>query len=194
MFTLETPRLLIRPLVMNDLEAVHRLLDVELREADFGSEEPKLLDERARWLQWTVMGYEQFAKLYQPPYGERAMVLKETGRLIGACGYVPCLNQFEQMPAFSPSGQAAPVRFNTPEFGLFYAISPAFQRQGYTTEAARAMVDYAFRELRVKRVIATTSYDNAGSMGVMRKLGMRIEKNPFADPPWLQVVGVLENQ
>jgi len=27
----------------------------------------------------------------------------------------------------------------------------------------------------------------------MRKVGMRIEKNPFPDPPWLQVVGILEN-
>jgi hypothetical protein len=29
-------------------------------------------------------------------------------------------------------------------------------------------------------------------MGVMRKLGMRIERNPFPDPPWLQVVGFIE--
>jgi hypothetical protein len=28
----------------------------------------------------------------------------------------------------------------------------------------------------------------------MRKLGMRIEKNPYPEPPWLQVVGILDNQ
>jgi hypothetical protein len=33
---------------------------------------------------------------------------------------------------------------------------------------------------------------NAGSMGVMRRLGMRIVKNPSAEPRWLQVVGVLD--
>ena len=27
----------------------------------------------------------------------------------------------------------------------------------------------------------------------MRKLGMRLERNPSPEPPWLQVVGVLEN-
>jgi hypothetical protein len=27
----------------------------------------------------------------------------------------------------------------------------------------------------------------------MRKLGMRIERNPYPDPFWLQIVGVLAN-
>jgi hypothetical protein len=30
-------------------------------------------------------------------------------------------------------------------------------------------------------------------MGVMRKLGMHLERNPYPEPPWLQVVGVIEN-
>ena len=30
-------------------------------------------------------------------------------------------------------------------------------------------------------------------MGVMRKIGMRIERNPYPEPSWLQIVGVLEN-
>ena len=76
---------------------------------------------------------------------------------------------------------------------MFYAISPAHQRRGYASEAARALVDYAFQRLNLKRVVATTNYDNAASIGVMRKLGMWVEKNPRPEPPWLQVVGVLEN-
>ncbi len=55
------------------------------------------------------------------------------------------------------------------------------------------MIDYAFTELKLRRIVATTTYDNVPSIGVMQKVGMRIEKNPFADPPWLQVVGILEN-
>jgi hypothetical protein len=30
-------------------------------------------------------------------------------------------------------------------------------------------------------------------MGVMRKLGMHLARNPYPEPSWLQVVGVLEN-
>jgi RimJ/RimL family protein N-acetyltransferase len=150
-------------------------------------------NQRARWLEWTVLGYEQYDRLHQPPYGERAVVLKPAGQLIGACGFVSCLDRFEQLPAFSASAVSSPVAFATTELGLYYAISPAHQRRGYATEAARAMCDYAFQELKLKRIIATTTYDNAASVGVMWKLGMRIERNPFPDPPWLQIVGIRDN-
>jgi RimJ/RimL family protein N-acetyltransferase len=190
---LETKRLVIRPFMMDDLTDIHRLFDVELNAEDFGSEKMESLHERAEWLQWSVLNYVQLAKLYQPPYGDRAIVLKETDQLIGSVGYVPCLMPFEQMPNFSYYDASGKPGRATTEFGLFYAISPSHQRHGYASEAAQAMVDYAFQELRLKRVIATTEFDNHGSMGVMRKLGMRVEKNPLAEPPWLQVVGVVEH-
>jgi RimJ/RimL family protein N-acetyltransferase len=179
---------------MDDLDRIHQILDVELQDAGLGTVGPEVRDQRARWLEWTILGHEQFASLHQPPYGERAVVLKLAGRLIGACGFVPCLDRFEQLPSFSASPATSPVAFATAEVGLYYAISPTYRRQGYATEAARAMLDYAFRELNLKRVVATTTYDNAASIGVMRKLGMRIERNPFPDPPWLQIVGIRENR
>jgi [ribosomal protein S5]-alanine N-acetyltransferase len=186
---LETSRLIIRPFVLDDLHAIHQILDIEL-EPEYSPTSP---DERAQWLQWSILNYEALAKLYQPPYGDRAVVLKSTGQLIGACGFVPCLMPFEQLPAFSQPTSCPGL--SSTEFGLYYAISPAHQRQGYASEAATALIEYAFiSELRLKRVVATTTYDNVASMGVMRKLGMTIEKNPRPDPPWLQVVGVVENK
>jgi RimJ/RimL family protein N-acetyltransferase len=191
---LETARLLIRPFTMADLDPLHQLLDVELSEADFGTEGAQSLEERREWLQWTVLNYDQLAKLYQPPYGDRAIVLRQTGQLIGAIGYVPCLGPFWQLPGFTAGSSTAAHHGFTAEFGLYYALAPAHQRQGYTSEAAAEMVRYAFEQIGLGRVIATTSYNNEGSMGVMRKLGMRIERNPFPDPPWFQVVGILEHQ
>jgi RimJ/RimL family protein N-acetyltransferase len=191
--TLETLRLVIRPFSLDDLYPMHRLLDVELREVELGTVGAQTLHERAEWLQWTILSYTQLAKLYQPPYGERAVVHKHTQQLIGACGFVPCLDAFEQLAGFSPAPRPSRPWLFTPEFGLFYAITPAFQGQGYATEAAQALVDYAFQHLRLKRIVATTTYENAASMGVMRKLGMRIERNLYQEPLWLQIVGVLEN-
>jgi RimJ/RimL family protein N-acetyltransferase len=191
---LETERILIRPFAIEDLPDVHQLLDVDLSEVDLGTDKVDGLAERAEWLHWSLLNYTQLAKLYQPPYGDRAIVLKATGRLIGACGYVPCLNAFEQLANFDPVAKPGSPSYNTTEFGLFYAISPVHQHQGYATEAAQRLIDYAFQHLRLKRIIATTTYDNTASMGVMKKLGMRIEKNPLPEPPWLQVVGVLENR
>lgn len=189
---LETERLLVRPLTLDDLPAVIQLLDVELHEANLGSAPVTSRAEREQWLRWTVLNYEQLARLYQPPYGERAVVLKASGALIGAVGYVPCLAPFGQLAALRPPGTAATRRYST-ELGLFYALRPAYQRQGYTTEAVRALIRYAFEQLLLTRIVATTTDDNAASIAVMRKLGMRVERNPFPEPPWLQIVGVLEH-
>lgn len=191
---LETDRLLIRPFTLEDLTVIHQILDVELAQAEFGTEGAKSLSERAQWLQWTILNYEELAKLYQPPYGDRAIVLKHSGQLIGMCGFVPCLDAFEQLPSFHPARQERGPALNSTEFGLFYAISPAAQGRGYATEAAQALTHYGFTTLKLKRIIATTTTDNAASMQVMRHLGMRVETNPLPEPSWLQVVGTLENQ
>src|SRR5437763_10969010 len=111
---LETERLVIRPLAMSDLPAVCRLFAPDAEDA---------AAEWERWLQWTVLSYEQLAKLRQPPYGERAIVLRSSGELIGAVGFVPCLNAFGQMPHLGTGG--APSRcLNSTEFGLFWHVHP----------------------------------------------------------------------
>ena len=194
MSPLETARLIIRPFIMDDLDALYQILDVELSEADFGTEGAQSRDERREWLTWAVLNYDQLAKMYQPPYGDRAIVLKQTGQLIGAIGYVPCMMPFGQLRALAAGLDEAIRRRSTCELGLYYALAPAHQRQGYTSEAAVAMVEYAFQSLGLRRVVATTTYDNEGSIGVMRKIGMQIERNPFPDPPWMQVVGFIEYQ
>ncbi len=190
---LETERLVIRPFIMDDLDAIHQLLDIDLMTAEFGTEGATTRHEREQWLQWTISSYEELAKLNQPPYGDRAIVLKQTQQVIGACGFVPSFGPFDQLPSFSSSEQNAGVHFKSPEFGLFYALTPTCQRQGYTTEAVRVLIHYAFTQLNLKRIVATTTYNNEASIGVMRKVGMRIETNPYPDPPWFQVVGILEN-
>jgi RimJ/RimL family protein N-acetyltransferase len=54
------------------------------------------------------------------------------------------------------------------------------------------LVAYAFGRLHLQRLIATTTFDNNASMGVMRRLGMRLERNPRSEPAWFQVMGVLD--
>jgi len=190
---LETARLIIRPFVMEDLPEVYRLLDVELHDASLHSDRMEKMTERGEWLSWTVLNYLQLGKLYQPPYGDRAIVLKSSAEMVGSCGFVPCLAPFDQLQGFSPNASSGSPTFFTTEFGLFYAVFPAHQRLGYASEAAQALLEYAFETLHIKRLVATTDYDNIGSIGVMRKLGMRIEKNSLPTPPWLQVVGIVDN-
>jgi RimJ/RimL family protein N-acetyltransferase len=179
---LETERLIVRPLALDDLEACLRVLDAGPATA------PEAAAERRAWLDWTVASYRQLALLHLPPYGERAIALKDGGEVVGACGYVPCLEPFGQLPSF---GRPADRRFSA-EVGLFWALAPEHRGRGYATEAARALVEYGFEILRLRRIVATTSHDNLASAAVMARLGMRVERNPYPDPHWFQVVGTLD--
>lgn len=55
---------------------------------------------------------------------------------------------------------------------LGYRLRSAHWRQGLATEGARELLRHGFEELGLRRVIAQTLADNAGSRGVMRTLEM----------------------
>ncbi len=190
-FILETPRLIIRAFQPDDLHTIHRLLDLTFGDGSKIADEAAV-SERREWLEWSRLSAEWLPKMFQLPYGDRAVVLKSTNAVIGAVGYVPCFDVFEQIPGLGRG--EPPGAYRVAEIGLFWAIDPDQQCRGYATEAAQALIDFAFRQLRVKRLIATTEYSNTASIGVMRKLGMSIAQNPLPEPPWLQVVGILPNQ
>src|SRR5262245_47101 len=177
---LETERLVVRPLEPGDLAACLAVLDD-------GTAAPEAVAERRAWLEWTIASYRQLAWLHQPPYGERAIALRAGGEVVGATGFVPCLEPFGRLLAF---GEVADAPFSA-EVGLFWALAPAHRGRGYATEAARALVRYGFETLGLGRIVATTGHANAASIAVMDRLGMRVERNPGADPHWFQVVGVL---
>ena len=187
--TLETERLKVRPCAMDDLEACHRLY-LDIGWADITASDLENRERMRKWLEWTVRNYEELARLRQPPYGDRVVELKNTSQFAGLVGLVPLLKPFAQLSSFG--GLAPPLAPFSPEVGLFWATTPTFQRRGIATEAAGALIDYAFETLRLGRILAGTEYDNVPSIGVMRRLGMRIERNPFPVPEWFQVHGLLE--
>ena len=188
---LETERLIVRPFRLDDLDSVHALLDRDLAWTS-GDEEEHSLDQRRAWLEWTVRNEQELGNLFQPPYGDRAVTLKD-GTLIGVTGYVQELKPFEQIRWFRGDRPERETYRNTAEVGLYWATGSRWQRQGYAAEAAGALLHYGFGPLNLARIVATTEYENEGSIGVMRRLGMRIERNPLPDPFYLQVVGVIEH-
>ncbi len=187
---LETDRLLIRPFAPEDLDDVHRILSLAFN-GGYDADDEASRARRKRWLDWAVLNYEALANLYQPPYGDRAVVLKASGALIGAVGFVPDIAPFGRVPSLN--AELGGVH-SSPEVGLFWAIDSAHQRQGYAAEAARALIQYAFTQLNLRRIIATTALENIASQGVMRRVGMRVERVAAPKPEWMQIVGVLENR
>jgi RimJ/RimL family protein N-acetyltransferase len=185
---IETERLVIRPFEANDLLPIHHVLDTAFG-GPAGPDDSQALRERESWLHWSILSQEWMPKLHQPPYGDLAVVLKSTGVLIGAVGLVPLLAPFHQIPELR-GPEAVPGRYS-PEVGLYWAIDPAYQRQGYASEAGHAMIGFGFKDLQLGRILATTEHGNAASQAVMRKLGMDISRNPLPEPEWMQVVGIL---
>ncbi len=179
---LETTRLLIRPFEDADLPAVRAITEAD--ETDPSTE---------RYVRHGALNAEVLASMMQPPLGDRAVALRSTGEVIGLAGLVPAYAPFDQLRPMdeAPAFEAHPSLYRI-EIGLYYAVHPGHRRQGYASEAARALVDFAFDRLQLGRIVATTEHDNAGSQAVMRRLGMRMYENALPEPGWFQVVGIAE--
>lgn len=187
---LHTERVIVREYRLDDLPAAHHTL----HRAWHGRPEDEAagLPQRRAWMEWSVRNFEALTDMSQPPYGDRAVTLAD-GTMIGSAGLVPAMGPFAQLVDEDHAGDPPAHALNNPEVGLYWAIDPEYQKRGYATEAGGALIRYAFEELQVARIIATTEYDNLASQAVMRKLGMRLMRNPYPHPVWFQVVGVLEN-
>ncbi|MCB0137554.1 MAG: hypothetical protein KDD75_20795, partial [Caldilineaceae bacterium] len=75
---IETERLLLRPFLPEDLDAIFQILDVAPGDVDL--DDPAAVAEakagRQAWLAWSILNYDALARLHQPPYGDRAVVLR----------------------------------------------------------------------------------------------------------------------
>lgn len=61
------------------------------------------------------------------------------------------------------------------EWAIGWGMHPALWGRGYAPEAARAVLHFAFEELKAHRVMASCHADNLASARVMEKLGMTRE-------------------
>jgi ribosomal-protein-alanine N-acetyltransferase len=64
-----------------------------------------------------------------------------------------------------------PDALHTAEIG--YSVLPAFRGRGYASEAARALVAWGLAHPGVRRIVANCRFDNAASIRVLEKAGLR---------------------
>jgi RimJ/RimL family protein N-acetyltransferase len=94
-----------------------------------------------------------------------AVELKETGQLIGDCGLKT-----------EEDGQQAEIGFT---------LSREHQGKGYAFEAVSRLLDYAFDELGLHRIVAIADQENARSVALLERLGMRREGS-FTQNSWFK--------
>ncbi len=82
-----------------------------------------------------------------------AVELRAEGRMVGHLYFQP----------------TEPAELRTYELG--YIFNPRDRQRGYATEAARALVEHAFREMGAHRVVASCNPANIASWRVLEKIG-----------------------
>ena len=158
--TLATARLLLRPLAESDLDAFAAMQADPTVMRHLGTGET-----RNRAETW-----DQMARILgQWPlrgYGMFAVEEKATGRFAGRAGLLH------------------PYIWPGPE--LAYGFAADFWGKGYATECSRELLGWAW-ELGLDRLISFVRPANAGSVGVLRKLGARLveEKEMLGAPAQL---------
>jgi len=94
-------------------------------------------------------------------FGLWAVCLKGEIQLIGVCGFLP--------------------QDNPREAELLYVLARAYWKQGFITQAAKAVLQYGFERLGFERIVASADVPNVGSIRVLEKLGMQCEKQEQVD-------------
>lgn len=152
MVVLETPRLILRRLVPEDLHALHALYrDPEIRR--YFPEGTRSLEETREELEWFLSGHPRF-----PDLGLWATVERGSGAFLGRCGLLP----------WEIEGR--------PEVELAFLIDKARWGEGLATEAAHGIVEHARSHLRLGRLICLVSPGNSASKRVAEKVGMSFER------------------
>jgi len=147
---LESDRLRLRRLTTADGEFMLGLLNEPSFIANIGDRGVRTLEGARKYL---VDG--PIASYAKHGYGLYMVELKATGEPIGICGLVK--------------------RDYLEDADIGFAFLPRFWSQGYAFESAAAVKTFALETLGLGRVLAITSQDNAGSIKVLEKIGLKFE-------------------
>lgn len=148
--SLDTPRLLLRPMKMSDCQDLFAYSrDPEVARHVLWDAHQSISETRA-YLRYILRQYRNG----EP--SSYAIVLKSTGQVVGTIGFM-----------------WVSAENRSTEVG--YSLSRACWNQGLMTEALRALLDMAFQTLGMHRVEAQHETDNPASGRVMIKAGMQYE-------------------
>jgi RimJ/RimL family protein N-acetyltransferase len=148
---LETDRLILRKLTTDDAAFILDLLNQPSFIQFIGDRGVRNLDDACQYiLNGPVASYERYG------FGLYLALLKDSETPIGICGLVK--------------------RDALPDADVGFAFLPQFWLKGYAFEAASAVMSYGKDSLGLKHILGVTSSDNIGSIRVLEKLGLRLER------------------
>jgi len=148
---LETDRLQLRMLSVDDAEFILRLLNEPSFIQNIGDRGVRTIDNaRAYILKGPIASYEKFG------FGLWMVETRSAAAPIGICGLLK--------------------RDVLEDVDIGYALLPEFWSQGYALESASAVMSYASAKLGLKRIVAVTNPDNKSSIRLLEKMGFKYER------------------
>ncbi len=147
---IETERLRLRQFTREDAGFVLTMLNDAGWLRFIGDRGVRTVEQAHTYIDGLTSMYDRYG------YGLWLMVRKTDAAAIGMCGLIR--------------------RDSLKDADVGFALLPAFRRHGYTYEAASATLRYAHEVAGLHRVIAITTADNAASIDVLRRIGLRFEK------------------
>jgi RimJ/RimL family protein N-acetyltransferase len=150
MNVLETERLILRRMSLEDAEFMLQLLNEPSFLRFIGDKGVRTLDDARNYIrQGPMASYDRFG------FGLYLTELKETGVPIGMCGLLK--------------------RDTLDDVDIGFAFVPQFWKVGYAAESAAAVMAYAKDVLGLNRLAAITSPENDKSISLLLKLGMSFQ-------------------
>jgi len=147
----ETPRLELRELTVDDAEFILGLLNEPSFLANIGDKGVRTLDDAKQFILDGPWKRDQ-----KPGYGQFMVELKPDGIPIGVCGLL-----YREVLDVTDVG---------------CAFLPPYWRQGFAFESASAVMEYGRSTLGVDKIVGLTSKDNLASIGLLEKFGMKFER------------------
>jgi [ribosomal protein S5]-alanine N-acetyltransferase len=168
-----------------------RLLLRGFREDDYADILAHVYGDKTVWGMYSSIGdnpaeirHRFLNRCYQPSsaeFGFRAVALKTTGRVIGQVHLEPHVLDPRSIPGDPPAA------FGTIEVELAFAFGQAYWGQGFAYEACLPMIDYAFLDLKLPRLVGGAMAANDRSLNLHRRLGYTIAPDP-TDPTFVTAV------
>jgi RimJ/RimL family protein N-acetyltransferase len=158
--TLETDRLLLRPLELTDAADMFAM--------DSNPSVHKYLWQKpTQTIEETIKIIEKVQEQYlRNSIGRFATVLKDTGEFIGWTGIKFVDDHVENG--------------NTNFYDFGYRLNETFWGKGYATEASFAWLAYGFNQMKIDKMNAYTHHENAASNYILNKIGMTFME-PYPD-------------
>lgn len=168
MIIAETPRLILRHFIWNDLDKLAKIygdpIVMKFLYRTWTYEETK------QQLDLIFDCYEKYG------FGEWAIVYKANNKLIGRCGLMPHKVDGEQ------------------EIAIGYTLSQEYWGQGLATEATRVSRNYGFEKAGVNRLISLIASENIASQKVAMKNRLKYEKDTIKYEKTIYVYAVHKHE